>query len=784
MCVSKRVCKCIIFSLQGRLQPRHLFFNPIKIIDSHAFTELANNATIIGTCCGLENIPKLPANISLTCVSEFRVPKLEFPMMVCAVLRGNGYVCSTKAMKGCNCYPCSKGYYGAIIHELCLPCPPGGYYLDEIGVSKGFTYKDNCKTCNNGTYVPPERAPARSLTECQVCPFGTQTNKVAGSRACRCIENYYRAYRFGRCFECTTKGIKCPFEHQQLKPGFWWYWHSLNDFYMYSNYTKALVQENYDNPDVKRYLNFSGSLPYAQECPRPKSCPGDTINASCAVGFTGWMCTQCEDGYYPWFDSCSECPSVWHFLLIYSVIILVLLALIGLILWVDSKRSNVSSESRTVADMFLARVKIVIGFYQVLAGIFSTLMYIHWPKALANVGQHLQNIALNIIKIAGPQCLDTRFKLNAYREFIFGVTCPVIVISSTCLIYIIKKFISKSNSPKHDLTSKMAKTKRLCFQYTLSLLFLTYPNSCNSIFTLFPSICKTFWIDEEQIYQQTRLKSDFSISCEDDKYKIFMFAAYLSLLYVIGFPLGLLFLLWKFRNRCCRHTDHLANVQLGTSDIDILYQDPSMVHFNDGDDQDDASLRRTSIQKTLANRMSTGGSNDPYGLRAFHESYNSRCWFWEVIELVRKLTLTSLIIFFGSSSRTQVGAAAFLAIMFLILHVAFKPMKDNFEHWLQLLSLATIVLNLLVGVILMTPVDDIIQTKLDRADEVGVQVILVLVDFGIIMLFVVSTIRSLYKAFKNILKENKEKKGNIENYARFKKEINDVLAIQSEPLIL
>ncbi|XP_033119387.1 uncharacterized protein LOC117118799 [Anneissia japonica] len=757
----------------------YLFFNPVKTIHPQSFTELADNATIIGTCCDLENIPKLQAHISLTCVNEFRVPQLMFPMVVCDTLNGNGYKCSKKVMRRCHCDPCSKGYYGAIIDFSCVPCPPGGYYLDEIGVSKGFTYSDNCKTCNNGTYVPPERAPGRSLSECQVCPFGTQTNKVAGSRACQCIENYHRVYRFGRCFKCTTRGIKCPSEYQQLKPGFWWYWQSLNNFYQYSNFTIALAQENYNNPNVRRYLHFSGSLPYAQECPRPKSCPGDTIYASCADGFTGWMCTQCKDGFYPWFDSCNKCPSVWHFLLIYSVIILALLILTGLVLWVDSKRKNTSLESRTTADMVLARVKIVIGFYQVLAGIFSTLSYIHWPEALANIGQHLQNIALNIIKIASPQCLDPRFKLNAYREFIFGITWPIIVISSIYLIYIIKKFISKSKYPKKELPSKMAETKRLCFQYTLSLLFLTYPNSCNTIFSLFPSICKSFWIDENKNYQQTRLKSDFSISCEDDKYKIFMFAAYTSLLYVIGFPLGLLFLLWKFRNKSCQQSDHVTNVLSVTSDIGIVYEDPSMVYFDD--DLDDASSRRTSIQTTVSDRMF--GFNDPYGLRAFHESYNSRCWFWEVVELVRKLTLTSLIIFFGSTSRTQIGAAAFLAILFLILHVAFRPMKDNFEHWLQLLSLATIVLNLLIGVILMVPVDDNInQTKLDRADEVGVQIILVLVDFGIIMLFVVSTFRSLYKALKYISKEN-EKKVNVDNYLRFvKEEINSSLDIQSDPL--
>ena len=43
----------------------------------------------------------------------------------------------------------------------------GGFYSDGIAI-----VRQNCFPCNNGTYVPPERAPGKSVLHCIVCPTG------------------------------------------------------------------------------------------------------------------------------------------------------------------------------------------------------------------------------------------------------------------------------------------------------------------------------------------------------------------------------------------------------------------------------------------------------------------------------------------------------------------------------------------------------------------------------------------------------------------------------------
>ncbi|XP_044172937.1 uncharacterized protein LOC122957095 [Acropora millepora] len=63
--------------------------------------------------------------------------------------------------------PLKNFSFPAIVKVKCIPCPAGGFYSDGIAV-----VRQNCFPCNNGTYVPPERAPGKSVGDCVVCPKG------------------------------------------------------------------------------------------------------------------------------------------------------------------------------------------------------------------------------------------------------------------------------------------------------------------------------------------------------------------------------------------------------------------------------------------------------------------------------------------------------------------------------------------------------------------------------------------------------------------------------------
>ena len=49
------------------------------------------------------------------------------------------------------------------------------------------------------------------------------------------------------------------------------------------------------------------------------------------------------------------------------------------------------------------------------------------------------------------------------------------------------------------------------------------------------------------------------------------------------------------------------------------------------------------------------------GLRFLYENYSDRCWFWEAIDLFRKVILTSGSVLFGYQSRWAVGITAMIS---------------------------------------------------------------------------------------------------------------------------
>ena len=75
------------------------------------------------------------------------------------------------------------------------------------------------------------------------------------------------------------------------------------------------------------------------------------------------------------------------------IIIVVLAASIFL-----GKRRKCAS-SRTVTDLILARLKIVIGFYQVTSGTLNTFSYVEWPSALLTVVYYANMVQLNLLEI-------------------------------------------------------------------------------------------------------------------------------------------------------------------------------------------------------------------------------------------------------------------------------------------------------------------------------------------------------------------------------------------------
>ena len=113
------------------------------------------------------------------------------------------------------------------------------------------------------------------------------------------------------------------------------------------------------------------------------------------------------------------------------------------------------------------------------------------------------------------------------------------------------------------------------------------------------------------------------------------------------------------------------------------------------------------------------------GMRFIYENYNERCCYWEIVETIRKLILTSCLSLIGAEGRTYIGMAAMACRCYAVAHAQARPIPDNLEHLLQLSSLVPTFFNLSVGVLLRIPSEMVNYSIGKDKDSVWVTVLLV-----------------------------------------------------------
>lgn len=188
------------------------------------------------------------------------------------------------------------------------------------------------------------------------------------------------------------------------------------------------------------------------------------------------------------------------------------------------------------------------------------------------------------------------------------------------------------------------------------------------------------------------LKMDYSLKCFDNDYNKYVTATYVGSIYPVVFPLFIVAVLY------------------------LLYYRPQV--------------------KTRAANPHPKRYEIVEGMRFIYENYDERCWYWEIVEMFRKLILTSGLALLGAEGRTYIGMAAMASGFYAVAHAQARPIPDRFEHLLQLASLVATFFNLSVGVLLRIPTEMIDYSIEKDKDSIGVTVLLVTANFMVIGLVV------------------------------------------------
>ncbi|XP_078368554.1 uncharacterized protein LOC144652414 [Oculina patagonica] len=393
------------------------------------------------------------------------------------------------------------------------------------------------------------------------------------------------------------------------------------------------------------------------------SCTGG-LDSLCENGYEGPLCSVCSSGYYKQFKLCTRCPSKKWIVGQLSIILVIVLIIIAVLVW-SSRRNIKKEEERFLIDKFFSKVKIVIGFYQVTNGLLDVFSYIKWPGSLENIARYSGFLQLNVLQIAPIQCLFPGLHLDAFGSLFALMAMNFAIVCFSVIAYGVHKLlISRNRNLEEDEKSRrVSQSKELVYRNLFFFLYVTYLSTCYKTASVLPPACRKLCRDDKEVLCSKYLKADYSVPCQGQKYNHMLVVAYISTTYIFALPAASFIALWR--------------------------QQRARLATQDEDTSQDSGSNKEMIS----------------GLRFLFENYKTHSWYWELVEMTRKVILTCGLIFVGQESRSYIGLALVIAGMYGFLFAWVKPLQDVTENRLMTTSLAVTVVNLVIGAVSKIPTE-------------------------------------------------------------------------------
>ena len=655
------------------------------------------------------------------------------------IFQYEGYECKfKKQFRLFRCHACAVGFYMNFSYSYCTPCPPGSFYQDEVA-------SITCKSCPLGQYVPPSRSPGKDASDCQTCPQGTDIEKSAGTRACNCLKGFHRHYRFGPCHKCSHNGFSCVRDYPQLKRGFWMTWNGtgLTNRTCKHDFQEFMLNLDIYNNDYDRttmYLNCQ--LPIPIKCPRSDSCNGG-IDSNCTSGYEGVLCGVCSKGYSRVFNRCVKCPQLYRVILEF-IGCFVLFVILCIILYDKTDTTHINecrftsndTDIRSFRDKTISSLKILINFYQTLVGIVYAYSFISWPANFQKVYSVLEYIQFEVIRLPSLRCINPEWNMDSIQEFWFMLFASL-TFPALCLLYFIVKVCYLHFSEPSRIISQQRRNlcARGCIKVASLFLYLTYPLVSTRIIHILPVSCNSVCTAMHNgmcLHTVSFLRSDYSLACPSmHTHKYILIIAYCALI----IPLGLPFVLWIILKHSFPTYQHqqtsITNPQhISSSEI-------SSRHITDNDSKEDADLYLVDCP-VFEDQSVSEPSVFIHALKFTYENYKEKYWYWETVEMIRKLIMTTGAALFFYHTKIGLSSLIIVAMGFAILHATHKPMKDGFENLLQMISLMVIALNLSVGALIQSDIGDSNQSNQSDSESWKLGIFLIIINSLIIVLICTS----------------------------------------------
>ena len=424
------------------------------------------------------------------------------------------------------------------------------------------------------------------------------------------------------------------------------------------------------------------------------SCMGG-FDSQCEIGYKGPLCGVCGSGYFKQLQQCKNCPSKTLMAGQLASIAVIPLIIVTILVWTGKSKTK-KEGGWSVIDMFLSKLKIVIGFYQVTYGVLEAFSYITWPDSLQVIGKYSKIFQLNILQIAPAHCLFSGLPDDAFGNLFAMMAINAAAVCFSGVVYGVRKLIIlRTESLDDEIKSQeISQTKELVCKNIFFFLYVSYLSTCSSTANVLPFACRKLCNDDKEKICNKYLKVDYSTQCDVPTYNKMTVVAYVSCAYLVVLPTASFIALWRQRR----------------------------------------AMSATRAAETFQGPDS--GTGMITGLRFLFENYKHNSWYWEFVEMSRKVILTSGLILVGQESRSYIGLAWVMAGMYGILFSWIRPIEDASENRLMTVSLAVTVVNLGIGAVSKIPAENILGSSDPFLDAFVLKILLILANTLVIGLVV------------------------------------------------
>jgi hypothetical protein len=312
-------------------------------------------------------------------------------------------------------------------------------------------------------------------------------------------------------------------------------------------------------------------------------------------------------------------------------------------------------------------------------------------------------VALSNLDLGWLLSLGCVAKIDFYRKLLITTLGPFAVAAVLKCTYTVACYINKpqtvnANTSQLTRTARRLKLDEMLANHEMVFLvmtFLVYSTVSTTVFQSFS--CDS--VTNVGGYTTSYLRADYSILCTTSEHTAYrVYAVFMMCIYPLGIPALYALLLWRNKHKL-RST--------GSSDASV-----HMLNRHS-----DSTLRST---------------------RFLWQSYTPNMYYWEVVECMRRLLLTSAMVFIVLGTAAQAAIACMLTVVGGFVTVYLRPHANALDSKFYVVGVVIVILSILMSLTLTT---DIFYDKDHAENAAGTMLVglnIVLMSSAVVQMYMVN----------------------------------------------